>query len=527
MENSIQYMNSRLAALPWEFEIPPAPIPEAQIKETIRTELVVVGEGLAGLSTALSAVQSGVDTLIVTASSHPVGRGGSVFAAYSKVMEREGFPRAEVENFFLEEFAAASFHVDQRKWYKFYNHSEEAMNWLIDILEAGGMEVVLEDAVHDDPASPSHQPAGTHTFLTAQQTVPGFGIVQALGVLEKNYLAAGGKVAYKKRALRLERADGGRGRVTAVLAEDTDGRFVRYAASKAVVLATGDFSANREMMAKYCPQFAKYYTNEQKSYNIGFQSGGLFRGEGHLMALWAGAAWQRTQPNAVMIQGSLVCSNMPYGTHRGLRLNVRGERYCNEDMNAPYTAQTVLREPEQKAYAIWGSNYARDIPWYDDSGLRGQPPISPDEVLALWEKHVAHGDYIRCDTVEEVVERLGLPKETAMAEIERYNAMCRAGQDEDFHKKAKYMTQLRSGPFYGAALDQFYFFTVLGGPRTDHNLRICDENDVPLGGLYCVGSMVGDMFANLYNFRIAGHNYGASLTFGYLTGKYIAEHEPG
>ena len=38
-----------------------------------------------------------------------------------------------------------------------------------------------------------------------------------------------------------------------------------------------------------------------------------------------------------------------------------------------------------------------------------------------------------------------------------------------------------------------------------------------------VGSMVGDMYANCYNFRIPGQNYGACLTFGYLTGKRVME----
>ena len=56
-------------------------------------------------------------------------------------------------------------------------------------------------------------------------------------------------------------------------------------------------------------------------------------------------------------------------------------------------------------------------------------------------------------------------------------------------------------------------------------MQICDENDIPLGGLYAAGTMIGDMYANCYNFRIAGHNYGCCLTFGYLTGKYIAENE--
>jgi roadblock/LC7 domain-containing protein len=58
-------------------------------------------------------------------------------------------------------------------------------------------------------------------------------------------------------------------------------------------------------------------------------------------------------------------------------------------------------------------------------------------------------------------------------------------------------------------------------------MQICNENDEPINGLYAAGSMIGDMFANCYNFRIAGHNYGCCLTFGYLTGKYIAGNQDG
>ena len=62
----------------------------------------------------------------------------------------------------------------------------------------------------------------------------------------------------------------------------------------------------------------------------------------------------------------------------------------------------------------------------------------------------------------------------------------------------------------------------MGGPRTNWKMQICDAQDEPIPGLYCVGSMVGDMYAHCYNFRIPGQNYGACLTFGYLTGKRAA-----
>ena len=53
------------------------------IAETVQAELVVVGEGMSGLCTALSAREEGLATIIVPASARPVGRGGSVAASYS------------------------------------------------------------------------------------------------------------------------------------------------------------------------------------------------------------------------------------------------------------------------------------------------------------------------------------------------------------------------------------------------------------------------------------------------------------
>ena len=516
-----EYMNAKKAKEKWDFEIPPEPIADELIKETVKAQLVVVGEGLSGLCTALAAREKGVDVVIITASSGPVGRGGSVCAAYSKVMERQGLPKQEVQDFYLEEFAASSFGVDQRKWYKFYNNSEEAMNWLIEKVEKDGVEVVLEDGNEDDVHSPTYQPVGTHAFVGKGVTFAGAGIMLAIKALDSNYLAIGGKVSYKTTAKQLIKNESGR--VCGIIATDAAGNYIKYEAEKAVVLATGDFSKNRDMMAKYCPAYEKYFKYGNDSYDTGFAIGGIFKGEGQQMALWAGAAWQKTFPNAILVQGSRLGSHMPYGSHRGLRLNIRGERYCNEDCNGAYTAITVLRQPGETAFAVWGTNYAYDIAWHPHGGTRGNKPLAPEKIIEIWDREAAAGRMLKCDTLEELVTKLGMPADKAMAEIERYNQLCRNGQDTDFYKKSKYMQEIKQGPYYGGALNDIKFFSVLGGPRTNHMMEVCDEEDKPIDGLYCVGAMVGDMFANCYNFRIPGHNYGCCMTFGYMTGRMIAE----
>ena len=472
---------------PASFETPPPPIPEEQITGTLTAD-VVVGEGLAGLCAALSARQAGAEVTIVTASARPVARGGSVFAAYSRIMAAHGMPRPELDDFFLEEFAANSFQVDQRKWYALLDHSEEAMNWLADILEKEGLEVVLEDANRDDRHSPTWQPPGTHAFVGKGVTRAGTGMALAVAALEKTFLEAGGRVLHSTPAKYLEKTEG---RVAAVVARGAGGEYLRLKARKAVILTTGDFSANREMMAKYCPQYAGEFTAAGDDYDVGFAVRGLYRGEGQQMALWAGAAWQRTWPCAVMIQGSRLGTSMPYGSHRGLRLNRRGERYCNEDMNGAYTAFTTLREPGGKAYAIWGANYARETAFRAHGGRRDSPDLTPEQVLAAWEDQAGKGQLVKGDTVEAVAEALDLPTAETMKTIRRYNELCRAGKDTDFHKKPKYLQEIREAPFYGCSLSDRLFFTVLGGPRTNADMQICDADDEPIPGLWCVGSMWG------------------------------------
>ena len=110
--------------------------------------------------------------------------------------------------------------------------------------------------------------------------------------------------------------------------------------------------------------------------------------------------------------------------------------------------------------------------------------------------------------------------------VDRYNEMCHNGVDEDYHKNPTHLIAIDEPPYYGAPSAFPDFLTVFGGLRTDINMQVCDENDNPIPGLLNVGAMIGDYYANFYTFMIAGNSLGGNcLTFGYLTGKAIAEGE--
>lgn len=525
---AVDVMNAATAAKKWSFEIPPDPIPDSDIANTIETEIVVVGGGTAGLVTANSAAENGAKVVLITASSIPISRGGSNHAVYSKVMEKAGFKPYDAGVFYKKELSNASYNVDQDKWFKFYNNSEEAMNWLIDKMEAAGYECVLEGGYTDEDDPQFFMPPGAHAFIGDGVTSAGIGQPLVVNTLAKTAEASGVTIVYKMVAEQLIREDNNTGRVTAVIAKGEDGKYIKYVGSKAIVLATGDFSADKEMMAKYCPTYIPLLNDAgDAGYDNQMKVGGIFKGDGHKMGLWVGAAWQKTFPNCPMILSGIGPSPYDYTSHPGLVVNKNGYRYSNEDTLFALGANAQMHQPELKAFAIWGTNFAEAMkPWLLQGMVRGADPVPPEEIIAKWEENVELGMYVKGDTVEEVIEQLGLPAEATKATLDRYNELCNNGVDTDYHKRASRLVPVDSAPYYGTVSQQPVFLTVMGGLRTNINMQVCDENDQPIPGLFNVGTMVGDYYANTYNFIVEGNNYGANcLTFGYVTGRAIAKGE--
>ena len=532
-------MNAKKWMEKWSFEIAPEAISDDAIVETIEADVVVLGAGTAGLVAANSAIEEGLDVVVVSASKKPVSRGGSNGAIYCKTFERDGLPRIDAYMLEKEIYCAAN-KVDQKKWYTYYSHSEECMNWAIDLMEEAGFEVISEENTPMDPDCLYYQPRSAVGWAAPEgmELEPelqdlGTGMAQPLFVnqLAKRFQEQGGTIYFTNIGRQLIRGDvpnGTEGRVTGVIAEREDGSYAKYVGTKAVILATGDFSANRDMMYKYAPNVAHYIEDEiydgETDYDIGFFKGGLYKGEGQQMGLWVGAAWQKT-PNCLM--GSYTRVPGPaiyYGNHWGLLVDRNGERFMNEYCSRNLASETIYLQDGNTAFAIWDTDYARNFrtsaDWNNDSAN-----ADVEATFAQWDDYVEKGIYVKGDTIEEVIEQLGLPAST-IDTVNRYNELAAAGNDEDFHKPAEIMHEIKTGPFYGAAPEGSNILTILGGLRTNIHMQVCDADDNPIPGLYNVGTMVGDAFAGTYTFQIEGANYGMNcITFGYLTGKYIAENE--
>lgn len=522
----------------WSFEVAPEKVADSDITNTYEADIIIVGAGVSGLACAASATEEGADVILFAASSQPVARGGSNHGIGTKFHERLGitdYTKDTIGGYLRQELARNGYRVDQKKWYKWINNSASTMNWLIDLMEAKGYTTTMEIGYTDTEGVFTAHP-GSHNWIevadgTESGAATGENLVIAM--YEEKILDQGGQIHYNTIGQYLIRDDNNTGRVSAIVAKDPDGNYVKYVGRKAVVLATGDFSANQDMMAKYCSWVAPLLQYNEVDYDAMFQFGGLGPGDGQKMGLWVGAAWQQTLPNAPMIDA---VGPMPYrqsiADFSGLLLNKKGARYSNEDVIFSYGTYAMMMQPDMTRYGIWDTAYAHHFDQWETFGTtivenEGRNPFTPDEYLAKWDENVEAGTFVKGDTIDDVLAQLeGLDAEAAKASIERYNELCDKGADEDFHKDASLMASIKEGPFYGCKLEMTpsNFLCVTGGLRTNENMQVCDSNDDPIEGLYNLGIMVGDSYANCYNFAICGHNLGMNCnTFAYMLGKELAE----
>lgn len=149
------------------------------------------------------------------------------------------------------------------------------------------------------------------------------------------------------------------------------------------------------------------------------------------------------------------------------------------------------------------------------TSLPGCPAALP-QLLAL---------LARADTYEELAESLGLPVDEVVDSINRYNGMCAAGQDDGYHKRESLLLPITTPPYYICRC-QPWFLTATGGLQTNLEMQVLNTEGNVVEGLYGVGTIVGDMYANCYSTHFPGHNLGGNrLTFGDVAAEAIVENE--
>ena len=520
----------------WKFEVMPKeyPIAEDKIAKVFTNEIVVVGSGMSGLTTAVSAQEGGADVRVISAGARAISRGGSNHAIGSKKQKELGIdysPDTESGRHAAKvEKHSASCYIDERKWSNWINHSGEAMDWMIDKMESKGLHVSLEPG-YVDPDGILTVPPGSHSFWNEKQP---FGMLFGAPLCAQAYADIftenGGVIDFKTKALYLIRDDNNTGRVSAVVAQNLDtGEYIKYEATKAVVLATGDFSKDPDMMAKYAPWAWKLYKNSidttKVNYDVELAYNGLYAGDGHKMGLWAGGKMQDNGPFPLMLHpqaNAMFHGCFPF-------VNTKGERFMNEGTWVQGKSMNIMNQPGNIAYSIFDKNYGS----YNRQSLEGGTgggmfwdtmmasigqPFADEDVKDTVESDVANGNTLVADTLEELAEKIGCPVDVFMETMKRYNEMVAQQCDDDFHKPAEFLYPVEEGPFYAAKVG-VALLAVVGGLSVNTDLQVLNNEKEPIPGLFATGNASGDLYAIDYPINMAGNSNGRCFIWGYLLGQ--------
>ncbi len=142
------------------------------------------------------------------------------------------------------------------------------------------------------------------------------------------------------------------GAVTGIIAEDADGKYVKFEAAKGVILATGDFGGNTDMVWELCSECAE---NAERH---GVDRGELMGmtdcdGSGHKIGCWAGGAIE-SHPRPVAGDAPSI-SFGPWGSTPCLWMNCNGERFMNESFAGLVLAQSA-RQPINRTPRWWATS---------------------------------------------------------------------------------------------------------------------------------------------------------------------------
>ena len=509
--------------------------PEApEITETVEADLVVVGAGNGGIVAAATAAQNGAKVIVLE-------KAGQI----AQAREAIGALNAEADH--QEDVAKLMNHANQVEsgdanmlMYKTWaEKSSEMITWMKETLEPKGMCFPFEWHAPDDPHA--YYPAMCYNPIMGEYMPdgPNYGAYAHLEVLADVFTNdLGGEIRFNTPAQQLVQDESGK--VTGVIALGADGKGIQFNASKGVIICTGGYGANTEMLNDLAEGNTKW---------CGLTSATTETGDGIRMALWAGAQleaggaaiWNRAiLPDGFEFNDDRMGGDifLP-GSQPFLHVNINGERFMNEDQCYPMSYAAGANQPGHYSWIVWDGDYWEDIQKFDTGGCSRLTPapsgtafnadvydceqITKEHLDSFWlDPRLENGSLKKADTLDELAKAMEFDAEqtaTFKATVERYNQMADAGEDTDFGKPAYRLSDVKTAPFYAARIAGALLVTI-HGVITDVNSQPLNEAGKPIEGLYVCGNDQGGFYPHNYPSNFTGINAGRTATFARIAAKH-------
>lgn len=449
-------------------------------------DVIVVGSGAAGLSAAVAAADNGASVLIVEAEQEVGGSsrlsGGHFYAAGTSVQAAAGVTNDSPEAMFEHYMTLNQWMVDPAVVQQYCQLSAPTFEWLKDL----GVEF-LPDGVYPSGVGSTprgHQPTG--------------GGQEVVNVLDGHRSHKGVDIVLNARVSEL--------------CTDEDGCITGikigadFASAGAVILATGGFGANREMIKQYYPQ-AEAAGDWQ--WYIGSQGA---RGDGITLGQSVGATVEGHNRGLLLVTPGFSHDLEVLLPGWLILVNQSGRRFVNE--SAPYTVLGGLIEKQGgSAYAI-----------FDEAARSAAKPNAMSQaywVADVLGKKADEGRISRAPSLQELAKQIGVNSQTLQGTVARYNQDVDEGEDKAFFK-TQGLTQISQPPFYAAEVKPAIICWTGTGLRITPDTRVMHGDESAIPGLYAAGETVGNLHGDRY--IGGGGSFGPCIVFGKLAGENAARY---
>jgi len=474
------------------------------------TEVLIVGAGGAGLAAAVAAREKGANSVIALEKRGAPGGNTAMargfFAAESKPQKQMKIdaPRAVL---FKMQMDFTHWRTNPRLVRACIDKSADTVQWL----ENKGVIVTDIPRFYPNQLIPTWHLAGTD--------VPSGRVV--VEALLANCEGLGVGLFHRTQVKKI--LTGKEGEVTGALTATTGGKEFSIRA-KSVIISTGGYAGNKDLLKKYCP----HYTNSMHLYGLPHQ------GEGLLMAMEIGAATEGL--GILMAQAPFLERNMRsspllnciIGEPNTLWVNKKGIRFVDESivLRRHISSNPVTRQPGGIFYTLFDDkivqradkegamrgSYGRVIPSIKFTGLR------KELLLKVGDKNI-----FKSDSWSKIAEWIGIAPDVLKTTVDEYNSCCDRRCDDIFAKESRYLQALRTPPYCAVKCYPGYV-TTLGGIKINQHMEVLDRQDEPIPGLYAAGDAAGGWEYDSYNTALTGFGFGFAINSGRIAGENAAEY---
>lgn len=501
---------------------------------TLTADVVIIGGGGAGLSAAVSATDNGASVIIVEKEGYVGGNtmvSGGIYNCPDPEMQQQVemtdgvaalIEDALAEEPVSEEHAALQAAV-QQEWDEYKasgaTYLFDSVNWYTLQTWNGGDKVGDLELIST---------MTSHAYETLQWLV-------SMGYEYKPDIVQGAGSLYQRTHSSVEHAGIGfincftetladrdaqifyntpaseiimeNGEATGIRAEDRDGNTYTIYANQGVILATGGFAGNLEMVQEYNTSGKWPDLSQLKSTNLPGMTG-----DGIEMAVAAGAALRDMDQIQLLQTTSPKTGNCTFGYVAPLEaagylfFNSEGERFIGEDGRRDDISLAALDQTDALFYMVESGDVITDPEnTYDLSGV----PLT---------ELIKSGDVIVGDTLEELCQQVGWDYETVQAQIDQYNANVDSNAVSDEYGRALFSVKQENGPWYAIPRTPSVHHTM-GGVVINTNAQVLNEEGKVIPGLYAAGEVTGGIHGGN---RLGGNAIVDCLVFGQIAGENCA-----